>query len=312
VTIRTFQPGDDAAQVSIHNEAAADLPKFKAATLDEVRRRGRAPEFDPSARFFALHDGRPVAYASFHPSGRVSFPWCRRGHEAHADPLLQQVLDAMKARGIPRAFAAYRADWPAQRDFFLRHGFRDGREMINYVMDFTEMPTPAGRPSGAIGPLVPEDVPAVWTLAPGLFRVRDTDELGRHLLNNPDFPPESSFVLRGRDGGAPAAVGLVVHAPGYADPKQLDAGMPCFRLGAFGTEGLTHKRVNGLFSFAAPDGPNATQAGLDLLAHAAFRMGETDVATFAAQVPSDAAHLVRFYKQFFRRQGSFPLFERDL
>ena len=52
--IRTFRPGDDAAQVSIYNEAAADLPKFKAATLDEVRRRSRAAEFDPSTRFVAV------------------------------------------------------------------------------------------------------------------------------------------------------------------------------------------------------------------------------------------------------------------
>ena len=40
--IRTYAPGDDGAQVSIYNEAAATLPKFKAATLDEVRRRTHA------------------------------------------------------------------------------------------------------------------------------------------------------------------------------------------------------------------------------------------------------------------------------
>ena len=76
----------------------------------------------PATRLFALHEGRPVGYATFHPGGRVSFPWCRRGHEGLADALLGHVLEAMKARGIRRAFAAYRADWPAQRDFFLRHG----------------------------------------------------------------------------------------------------------------------------------------------------------------------------------------------
>ena len=32
----------------------------------------------------------------------------------------------------------------------------------------------------------------------------------------------------------------------------------------------------------------------------------------AAQVASDAPHLMRFYKQYFRRQGSFPVFERPL
>src|SRR5688572_1622067 len=46
MTIRTFQAGDEVAQVSIYNEAAAALPKFKPASIDEVRRRLRDPEFD--------------------------------------------------------------------------------------------------------------------------------------------------------------------------------------------------------------------------------------------------------------------------
>src|SRR5262245_18139058 len=111
MTIRTFQPGDELAQVSIYNEAAADEPKFKPARLDEVRRRCRAQDFDPTARFFALADGRPVGYASFQTNGRLNFPWCRKGHEHHQQPLLEQVLAAMKARGLEHAFAAYRADW---------------------------------------------------------------------------------------------------------------------------------------------------------------------------------------------------------
>ena len=45
MTIRTFRPGDDIAQVSIYNEAAASLPKFKPATVDEIRRRTRAADF---------------------------------------------------------------------------------------------------------------------------------------------------------------------------------------------------------------------------------------------------------------------------
>ena len=60
MTIRTFQPGDEIAQVSIYNEAAASLPKFTPATVDEVRRRIRAVDFDPSTRFYAIEDGVPV------------------------------------------------------------------------------------------------------------------------------------------------------------------------------------------------------------------------------------------------------------
>src|ERR1700688_2458020 len=150
MTIRTFTAGDDAAQVSIYNEAAADLPKFKPITLDELRRRLRGPDFDPGTRFFAVEGGRPVGYASFHLNGRISFPWCRKGREQWAEPLLDAVLQAMQARGLPTAFAAYRIDWPAQCEFFLAHGFKPAREMVNFVMELTDMPTPSARPAIAI------------------------------------------------------------------------------------------------------------------------------------------------------------------
>src|SRR5262249_29236398 len=100
MTIRPFTAGDEAAQVSIYNEAAADLPRFKPATLDEVRRRCRAPDFDPATRLFALANDRPAGYATFHPNGRVSYPWCRKGREELAEPLFEAVLAAMKQRGL--------------------------------------------------------------------------------------------------------------------------------------------------------------------------------------------------------------------
>ena len=97
-----------------------------------------------------------------------------------------------------------------------------------------------------------------------------------------------------------------------ADPTTVDAAMPCFRLGAFGTEGLTAKRVNGLFSFVVAEPHEANRHGVDLLAHAAYQLLETPVETLAAQVASDVPHLVRFYQQYFRSQGRFPLYERTL
>jgi hypothetical protein len=72
------------------------------------------------------------------------------------------------------------------------------------------------------------------------------------------------------------------------------------------------KRVNGLFSFLAPAGDDADEMGLELLRHAATRLRQTGAASLAAQVPSDVPHLLHFYEMFFRRQGSFPVFERAL
>ncbi len=310
--IRTFQPGDDAAQVGIYNEAAAALPKFKPATLDEVRRRCHAPDFDPATRFYADENGLVVGYATFQPNGRVSIPWTRTGHETAAQPLFDAVLQAMKARGQTRAFATYRADWTAQRDFFLQHGFAAAREMVNFVMDLAELPTPAARPVNTFTPLKPDDMPAVLQMAPSVLRVQTVEQLEQHLLHNPYFPPDAPFALRTKPDGPPLAVGIVVVNGSYANPKQLDAAMPCFRLGAFGTEGMTHKRVNGLFSFLADVSRDVNPLALDLLGHAAMKLDTSDVETLAAQVPSDVLPMLRFYKQYFRRQGSFPIYERTL
>jgi hypothetical protein len=310
--IRTYRPGDEIAQVSIYNEAAELLPKFKAATLDEVRRRARDATYDPPARFLALVNGRPVGYAAFQPNGRVSYPWCRKGYEAAAQPLFERVLQAMKERGLSRAFAAYRSDWTAQLQFFQDHGFQLRREMVNYVLDLVEMPTPMARPNSSIRPATSNDVPALLEMGGNVLLLRERSALEQYLFHNPYFPASSVFVLRSRSGKTTLAAGILIVNPAYADPRQVDAAMPCFRLGAFGTEGMTAKRINGLFSFLTADTREAPGHALDLLGHAAHRLQNTEVGTFAAQAPSDAAHLLRFYKQYFQQQASFPILERIL
>jgi hypothetical protein len=310
--IRSYQPQDEVAQVAIYNEAAADLPKFKPATVDEVARRFQAADFVPGTHFYAEDGGRVVGYAAFHANGRVSYPWCRKGHEGLAEPLFQTVLKAMTQRGQRLAFAAYRGDWPAQLAFFQDHGFRVAREMVNFVLDLADMPTPAARPSSPIAPLRPEDLPAVLKLFPGVLRVRSEAELARHLFHNPYFGADSVFAVRGRADRTPIAVGVLVENPAYADPKAVDAAMPCFRLGAFGTEGMQTKRLNGLFSFLTRPDNMANPLAIDLMGHAAYRLRHTEVTCLAAQVPSDAPHLLRFYQETFRKQGSFPILEREL
>lgn len=311
MTIRTFQAGDELAQVSIYNEAAAVLPNFKPATVDETRRRTLGPDFDPSSRLLAVVGGRPVGYVTFHSSGRVSYPWCRRDHQAQAGPLFDAALQALRERGVARAFAAYRGDWAPVRDFFQGHGFTQTREMINYVMALVEMPTPSARAGTSISEVTRADLPAIEELGRGILRSTGT-ELERHLFENPYFPPSSLFALRPRPDAPPSAVGILIHSDVFASPDALDPNMPCFRLGAFGTEGLTHKRVSGLFSVLAADNRDFLPLALDLLAYANRRLEDAEAELMTAQVASDVGHLVRFYKSIFRRQGSFPLYERDL
>src|SRR5262245_33573191 len=109
--IRTYQPGDEQAQARIYNTAAGALPAFKPAGADELVPRVRGDDAEPGARVFAATDDEVVGYAAFGPSGRVSFPWCLPGTEAVKEPLLQALLGEMSRRGMPEAWAAYRADW---------------------------------------------------------------------------------------------------------------------------------------------------------------------------------------------------------
>jgi hypothetical protein len=312
MNIRNYLVGDDAIQAEIYNEAAAELPKFKPATAADVSRRSQSPDFDPNSRFYAVVGGQVVGYANFHANGRISYPWCRKGQEGAAEPLFQIVLQTMKERKLRLAFAAYRADWLPQKEFFLAHGFRLAREMINFEVDQAELPTRTGKLSNPLSPLRREDVPAIFQLAPHAFRVSSPRELESHLFENPYFPPASVYALRSRVNDVPLAAGILIENANYADPKQIDPAMPCFRLGAFGTEGMQTKRINGMFSFLCSSERDVNPLALDLMHHATILLEQTNVETLAAQVPSDAPHLLKFYQHYFRRQAGFPVFERTL
>jgi len=312
VTIRPYQRGDEDAQVAIYNAAAGALPRFKPATLIEVQRRIRARDFDPATRFYAEANGQVVGYCTIQPNGRVGYPWCLPGHETHAEPLLAAALAGLAQRGVTRPFTAYRGDWSAINQFFLDHGFRPAREMVSFVMNFLDMPTPSVRPATAVTPLRPADVPAVLALGAGVLQITNAKALEQYLFANPYFPATALFALRSAAGAEPLAVGIFITEPTYADPRALDANMPCYRLGAFGTEGMSTKRVKGLFSFMARPDRSLPGYAMDLLGYAANHIGiDEDIECCAAQVASDAPGLLAFYQRHFQRQGSFPVLERS-
>lgn len=314
MNIRTYQRGDETHQVGIYNAAAAALPRFKPATTQEVLRRVSARDFDPTMRFYAFDGDEAVAYVLFNPNGRISYPWCRPGQEALAAPLLQHALQAMRERGFRKAFTAYRADWPQVLAFFGQHGFRVSHDMVNFTLDVLDMPTVPGRRHTNISAVERSDVPALFELAPHVLRCKTPQELEKHLFENPYFAATDLFAMRSRtDAKKPLGLGILITSPTYADATAVDAGMPCFRLGAFGTEGMQTKRIKGLFSVLCRDDAQCGAIGVDLAAHATNLLQESDdIHCLAAQVPSNAPNLLRFYQTRFRRQGSFPVLECDL
>ncbi len=309
--IRNFKPGDETAQVAIYNEVAGGYPNVKPATVADVQRRTSARDFDPNTCLYAVEGDQVVGYCLFHANGRVSFPWCRPGFEACAEPLLTRALEGLRQRRVATAFSAYRADWPAVGQFFESHGFRKARDMMNFVQDIIDMPTVPARPGTPMSPLQRSDVPALFKIGAGVLRSKSAGELEKWFFENPYLSPGDVFVLRDRSREIVGA-GLVVTNSEYADAHQVNSLMPCFRLGAFGTEGLQVKRIRGVFSFLARNDRNLPGLALDALSQAAIRVQMRDqITSFAAQVASDAPHLVQFYQRHFRHQGNFPVYERS-
>ena len=185
--------------------------------------------------------------------------------------------------------------------------------MINFVIDLFDMPTVPAKRSTQITAAQRKDVPALFALAPHALRCSTAQELERHLFDNPYFPAWSVFVLRSRTTELPIACGVLVGDSTYADPKVVDSAMPCFRLGAFGTEGMSTKRIKGLFSFLCRDDGQCGSLAVELMSHAAIVLQDRDdVVALAAQAASDVPNLLRFYQMNFRRQGAFPVLERSL
>lgn len=310
--IRTFQAGDEVAQAALFNVAAFAFPGFKAATAEEVKRRTRSRGFDPTARFYAEENGQVVGYCVLEPEqGRISNPWCKKGFEAAAPLLFEAAEASARSRGLKKLFAAYRKDWGQVLQFFGDHQYKVAREMINYWTDPVDLPTRVTKSRLPIDRLQREDIPALAAMGAGIIRL-SPEKLDHYLFSNPYFPVEAFLVLRDRDGKTPIAVGIGLESGTYADVKKIDANAPCFRLGAFGTEGMNAKRVNGLFSYLVADPANALTAGLALLTEASQEMTDETVTAIAAQCPSDVPYLVGFYSRYFKEHGRFPILEKQL
>ena len=86
-----------------------------------MARRIAAPGFDPTLCWYALDAGQVVAYVQANANGRVSYPWCRKGHEAAADALFEHMIKELPrrnrqgVRGLPGRLAESSELFPRAR-----------------------------------------------------------------------------------------------------------------------------------------------------------------------------------------------------
>ena len=301
--IRTYQPGDERAQARIYNVAAGSLPGFKPANPEEILRRLHAGDFDPRTMFYAIENDDVVGYAVFGPNGRVSFPWSLPGAESVQLPLLEAVLAEMSRRGLTDAWATYRADWSPVLDFMQRQHFAQIRSMINYVAKLSHFwmldPLPLNR---LVTKLERHELSRLPALIPASFDNLDLDAIGRFFWENPFYAfRDHLLALKDAESGDIRGISLLVIDDRFADPTKIDSSMPCFRLGAFGTESQRHKRVNGLYSCLFMD---EHDGDLLLAASLAAVSGQSTFNHLAAQAPSDATTLCAWYDRHFQMQGA--------
>jgi hypothetical protein len=196
-------------------------------------------------------------------------------------------------------------------DFLRGHQFIQIRSMINYVAEKSRLPVldrlPATR---LVTNLKRDELPDLATLMPASFGKVDVATLGRFFWENPFYAfPDHLLALKDADSGNLRGISLMVLDDRFADPTKIDSSMPCFRLGAFGTETQRHKRVNGLYSCLFVD---EVDGDLLLAASLASISGKFTLNYFAAQAPDDAPALCAWYDRHFEHQGSFPILSRPL
>src|SRR5438067_5671546 len=137
--LRTYQAGDETFQAEIYNEAAAALPRFVPASPSDILRRVQEKGFEPRTRIFAVENNRPLAYVAWQANGRIGYPWCRARAGQAREGLFTAALAALQKSGSQLVFAAYRTDWKDVGSFFLKHGFKRVREIINFAVELADV-----------------------------------------------------------------------------------------------------------------------------------------------------------------------------
>lgn len=305
--IRDYQPGDETAQVAIYNAAASGFPAFKPASVEEVGRRYGNPNGEPRFRLYAVENGQVVGYVAANANGRMSYPWCLPEWQSLREPLLLQLLKTLRAQGWRETYVAYRADWTPILNFMKHLGFEHRRDVVNYVAPVERLATAlAAQPRLKTMSFREKNVGRLAETGKGVLGSQDPQLLSAFYLQNPYLRAEDVFVAV--QGDQETGFGVTIRNEAYADPTQINPQMPCFRLGAFGTETERHKRVQGMVSVL----PGTTTIGAALLAEAVRRLQAAGIRQAAAKAPSDRPELIALYDRYFDRQGAFPILVKGL
>ena len=132
--IRGFQAGDESAHLAFEKVVVQDWVWPFAHDADGLKRVVEDPSFDPDLHLYAVADGDLVGFTTvWQIAGDVDgaqtafilFPKTLPGHEAAREPLVEQLISNLKARGFAKVEMWGCTMWPDSFAWCEAHGFRE-------------------------------------------------------------------------------------------------------------------------------------------------------------------------------------------
>ncbi|MFC2082517.1 hypothetical protein ACFLSG_00555 [Candidatus Bipolaricaulota bacterium] len=132
LTIRTYQPGDEAREVEFDRQIMASWPWPSACTEEGLARMISSPSFDPNHFIYAFDDDRLVGKAEIWfirksedgtRSAFLQFPRTLPGFEKARQPLLDHVTRHLAEEGCGRIQIQGCTAWDGSVEWLFDHGY---------------------------------------------------------------------------------------------------------------------------------------------------------------------------------------------
>lgn len=158
IKIRRFiQDKDEENWLRIRNEAYKEYDDFRPATIEDMKKAERSPNFDPTGMFIAEYNGQPVgiinAFIDKKRKEKKGFirtlgvlPEFRR--KGIGKTLMKKAIESLKERGMEEAETWTQEDKPACKKLFELLGFKLIRVFSTMRRDLKTIPSDIGEHTG--------------------------------------------------------------------------------------------------------------------------------------------------------------------
>ena len=213
-------------QTSIYNQGTAKMPEYPPAKVEDVVKRFKRKEFDPSRMFYAYNGATMIGYAGLSGKDKeknlrsVGYPWLIEDIPNGVRDLLYDAMENQcNSEGTKTLRTTLLQKYPDLLNFFKDKNFQTKTEFLVFEKELTK--NAHTLPEGyTIRSLVKDDlfkVEAISHRDPKLknpFIRADWERIINDSNNNPEFA-----IVAEKDGNVVAFYALTV----FSDPKMTKA-----------------------------------------------------------------------------------------